>query len=109
MSEQLFTVENIVFNPDKVDEMLKGPTGEVALYLAKVCVQIAGQAQELCPVDTGRLRASIRWMISVDEGSLVGYVGSDVDYTIYVELGTMYMNAEPFLRPAVDTVLGHVR
>lgn len=109
MSEPLFTVESIVFDPDKVDDLLKGPQGAVALYLTKVCVQIAGQAQELCPVDTGRLRASIRWMISTDAGELVGYVGSDVDYTIYVELGTRYMDAEPFLRPAVDTVLGHVR
>lgn len=35
------------------------------------------------------------------DGNAVYIVGSDVEYSIYVELGTSSMAAQPFLRPAV--------
>lgn len=55
-------------------------------------------AKELCPVDTGRLRNSISHMqYGEDE-----YIGSNVEYAPYVELGTHKMKARPFLRPAAE-------
>ena len=45
-----------------------------------------GYAKKLCPVDTGDLRNSISHL--VDQEELAAYVGTDVSYAAYVELGT---------------------
>ena len=82
-----------------------------------------GFAKRLCPVDTGNLRNSISH--KVDEGEPAAYIGTDVEYGAYVELGTgqyytggrptpwVYQDARgnwhwtrgnrahPFLKPAV--------
>lgn len=58
-----------------------------------------GHAKELCPVDTGRLRNSIS---HATEGDAV-YIGTNVEYAPYVELGTSRMAARPFLRPAAES------
>ena len=43
-------------------------------------------AKELTPVDTGRLRNSITYDVKTDEKAV--YVGTNVEYAEYVELGT---------------------
>lgn len=45
-----------------------------------------GYAKDLCPVDTGNLRNSISHKVATDEGAC--YVGTMVEYGIYVEFGT---------------------
>lgn len=66
-----------------------------------------GYAQDKCPVGTpestgipgyegGTLRESITH--EVDGDSV--YIGTNVYYAPYVELGTRYAQAQPFLRPA---------
>lgn len=59
-------------------------------------------AKRLCPVDTGRLRSSIRPRISA--GDLSAEVYTDVEYAGYVEYGTVNMQAEPYLRPAWEAI-----
>ena len=56
-------------------------------------------AKEICPVDTGRLRNSIA---HAQEGSNTEVIGSNVEYGVFVELGTHKMAAKPFLRPAAE-------
>jgi hypothetical protein len=102
----IFNFVDIIFDPLALGELLRGPEGDVAKYVTRVCVRAQTEAQRLCPVDTGRLRASIRFMVQEEDGEIVGYVGSDVNYAIYVELGTRYMNSEPYLRPGVDAAIG---
>lgn len=60
--------------------------------------RVAQRAKEHCPVDTGRLQESIT---STANGKTVT-VGSDVEYAVYVELGTCKMRAQPYLRPALE-------
>ena len=43
-----------------------------------------GYAQDLVPVDTGRLRGSITYAVDGDDC----YIGTNVEYAIYVEMGT---------------------
>ena len=57
---------------------------------------IESTAKELCPVDTGRLRASINY----DKPS--GTVSSNVNYAGFIELGTVRHRAQPFLFPAAE-------
>lgn len=53
-------------------------------------------AKSKCPVDTGRLRNSISHASEGDSA----YIGTNVEYAPYVELGTKRMSAKPYLRPA---------
>ena len=67
-----------------------------------------GYAQDLCPVDTGRLRASITHAYSDDDDNkVILLVGTNVEYAPYVELGHhtssgSMVAARPFLRPAAE-------
>ena len=56
-------------------------------------------AKKLCPVDTGRLRASITHAQYDDDTEIIG---SNVEYAPYVELGTHKQRAQPYLRPAAE-------
>jgi hypothetical protein len=68
---------------------------------------IEGRAKELCPVDTGRLRASITHKVSIEKMEV--NVGTNVPYAKHVEF--MYdirhphpgreTGQMPFLRPAL--------
>lgn len=55
-------------------------------WLLEACILVQGQAILLAPTQTARLKGSIDYQ--VDEGELVGYVGTNVEYAIYVEFGT---------------------
>ena len=57
-------------------------------------------AKKLAPYDTGNLRNSITH--EVDDGEPSVYIGTNVEYAPYVCLGTIHMNAQPFLKPAVN-------
>ena len=50
-------------------------------------------------VRTGRLRGSITHK---PEGDKTVAIGSDVEYSPYVELGTSRAQAKPYLRPAIS-------
>ena len=56
-------------------------------------------AKKLAPYDTGNLRNSITH--TVDDGEPAVYIGTNVEYAPYQELGTINMDANPFLKPAV--------
>jgi len=57
-------------------------------------------AKQLCPVDTGRLRNSIvHEVVKRERKALVGTV---TKYAPYVELGTRFMQQQPFLRPGLE-------
>jgi len=52
-------------------------------------------------VDTGNLRSSIAH--KVDKKELATYLGSNVEYALFVEKGTIKMKAQPFLTPAIES------
>jgi len=72
----------------------------------RVALLIEGEAKKLCPVRTGRLRASIHTG-KIEDG--VYYVGTNVHYAPYVEFGTRKMTAKPYLRPAAKKVVSLVK
>lgn len=83
--------------------------------LLEIVSEVTTQAKALCPVgETGQLRSSIGWEMEGQSGGfedghslgtpnekLTAYVGSNVFYAIYVECGTRYMAATPYIRPAI--------
>lgn len=48
--------------------------------------------------DTGRLASSIK----IEQKEISGSVGSQLNYSFWLEFGTLKMQARPFLRPALD-------
>jgi HK97 gp10 family phage protein len=66
---------------------------------------IVDLARQLCPVDTGALRASIRLEPEQPELQMVVKAGGPTaPYAGYVERGTSRSAAQPFLTPAVRAV-----
>ena len=83
-------------NSKEVSENIKA----ALLRGLETCGLVAeGYAKKLAPVDTGNLRNSITH--EVDDGEPAVYIGTNVEYAPYVCLGTIHMNAQPFLKPAV--------
>jgi HK97 gp10 family phage protein len=56
---------------------------------------------------TGRLLGSVAW--EVDKNSLVGRVGTNLDYGRFLELGTQKMAARPWLRRALREMTARVK
>ena len=99
--------------------------------LERCGMEAEGYAKDLAPVDTGRGRNSISH--KVDESEPAAYIGTNLDYMIYQELGTgiyaeggrptpwVYQDAQgnwhwtrgnpaqPFLKPAVANHAGTYR
>ena len=90
-----FTV-NITSNRQLVEE---ASDEAIARALEAIGLQCEGYAKMLCPVDTGNLRNSITHTVDVADRKT--YVGTNVEYAAYVEMGTSKMKAQPYLKPAV--------
>lgn len=85
------------------DDFENAITEEIVTALMRGGMILEAEAKRRCPVDTGRLRASI-WNDVERKGmtTFVLSVGTNVEYAKFVEFGTSKMAAQPFLRPAVD-------
>lgn len=86
---------------DHTDEVKSAVSDAILAALEAVGLTAEGYAKLLCPVDTGRLRNSISHAVDEDEKTV--YIGTNVEYAPYVELGTSKQKAQPFLRPAATT------
>lgn len=67
-----------------------------ALAVQAAAKQRIRQAPER--IDTGNLINSIQIRVYYRNGMPVARIGTDVEYSIYVHEGTIYMEANPFLR-----------
>lgn len=79
------------------DELLAEMQEALDQALEAIGFVAEGYAKRLCPVDTGRLRNSISHAV---EGDAV-YIGTNVEYAPYVEMGTVHTAPQPYLKPAV--------
>ena len=75
----------VVFNDYSAD-VLNEFHDAVLRALERCGEQAEGYAKDLAPVDTGRLRNGISHAVSEDE--MAAYVGTNVEYGVYQELGT---------------------
>lgn len=112
---------------DHTEEVLKqlGETAKVALEECGLAAE--GYSKRLCAVDTGLLRNSITHALDGESPAISDYVddngeqrgqyngtapaesgksravylGTNVEYAPYVELGTSRTGAQPFIKPAL--------
>lgn len=83
---------------DNSGEFLKALPEQIEQALIAIGLTAESYAKRDCPVDTGRLRNSITNAVRADEKAV--YIGSNVEYAAFVELGTSRMKARPYLKPA---------
>lgn len=60
--------------------------------------EVKAPAKQLAPVRTGLLRSSIYARVQ----EWVAVIGAEASYALFVEFGTRYMRASPYLFPAVQ-------
>jgi len=66
--------------------------------LASWVADVKALARQLVPVRTGHLRSTIYTKIR----DWVAEIGAEAAYALFVELGTRYMRARPYLYPAIQ-------
>lgn len=81
---------------DNTDEVLSALSGAKQRALERIGLAAEGYAKKECPVDTGNLRNSITHA----RDKKAAYIGTNVEYALYVELGTSRTKPQPFLKPA---------
>ena len=89
---------NVQFT-DNSKQIIEAMQQATVRSLEKCGLTAEGYAKKLAPVDTGNLRNSITH--EVDEEEPAAYIGTNVEYAPYQELGTIHIKAQPFLKPAV--------
>lgn len=87
-----FKMEN-----DFSDLIEQAAFSQIETALEKVGLMAERNAKLACPVDTGRLRGSI----SHTHDKNTAYIGTNVEYGPYVEMGTTNTKAQPYLKPAI--------
>lgn len=66
--------------------------------------KVKDAAVEIVPVDTGALRDSIELLVEGIATVATAWVGTTIRYGGFVEYGTSITPAQPYLRPALDTI-----
>lgn len=92
--------DGVSVEQDSTEQVIDGIDSAIGVALEKIGLLAENYAAKRCPVDTGNLRGSITH--EVDAGDNAVYIGTDVEYAPYVELGTSRQKAQPFLRPAAS-------
>lgn len=77
-------MSSVEITKDNTDEWLRAFQKALVAGLEKIGLEAEGDAKDLCPVDTGRLRNSITHQVQSGEKAV--YIGTNVEYAVYVEL-----------------------
>lgn len=87
---------------DKLEAKLKRNTdlGAVRTVVRKNGAELQGKTQKNAPVDSGNLKRSIG--LDITDNGMTAEVEPTADYAAYVEYGTRFMEAQPYLKPAYD-------
>lgn len=75
------------------------------LRLQREAVKNAGENTFNKGYFTGNIKQNIASQgMKISDGGLTGKVGTTAEYGPYLENGTRFMEAEPFIKPSIDTV-----
>ena len=71
-----------------VDKMPADMRRAVKIAVEEACEEIVKTAQDKCPVDTGDLNGDIKSAVVDNDATIIGRVGTNIDYAPYVHEGT---------------------
>lgn len=89
-----------------INALARMQRAKVSRALAESAEVAGSLARQLVPVRTGALKASI--FVS-QTGDLRFEIGAGTDHVLPVEFGTVYQDAQPFIRPALQAARDHLR
>lgn len=94
-------------NNDEFKAMLNGAEGPVTKALTMTANRVKNSARRRCPVDRGKLRASIAFEIVQENGIRTARVGTNTKYAVFVHEGTgLWSKTKPGpIRPKNKKVL----
>lgn len=75
----------------------------VQKVVKKHAASVQKHAMQHAPVDTGFLKQHIMPPVLTDRG-LTAEITSTAEYSAYLEYGTRFMKAQPYMRPALEAV-----
>jgi HK97 gp10 family phage protein len=78
-----------------------GMQRQVHRQLVSWAADVKASARKLVPIRTGYLQSTIYAKIS----EWVAEIGAEATYALFLELGTKYMQAQPYLYPAIQEYL----
>lgn len=90
----------LVTNQDNTQTWLDHFKTATMHALDEIGMVAEGYAKRKCPVDTSNLVSSLTHQ--VDYLGKKVYIGTNVEYAPYVEMGTSKQKAQPYLRPAAQ-------
>lgn len=79
--------------------LLSSPQGPVARDIQRRTNRVRNAAIRRVPVDEGRLKNSITMEMGMSGGTVVGRVGTNVEYAIYVHEGTGIYVGRDYITP----------
>lgn len=91
---------DVTVKQDNTEQVVDGIDSAIGVALEKIGLLAEKYAEKKCPVDTGNLRGSITHEVDTADNAV--YIGTNVEYAPYVELGTSRQEAQPFLKPAAS-------
>lgn len=98
------SIDNVIIRENNIKIVEEALDRALASALEEVGLAAEGFAKkkltENHSVDTGRLRNSVTHIIDMGEEAV--YIGTNVEYAPYVELGTSHSKEKPYLRPAAQ-------
>lgn len=86
---------------NRFPQIIRAMEQQADQVVRKTAMDLEARAKVRAPVDTGILRASIQ---AAAVGPRHWRVTVGAEYGIYVEMGTRFQRAQPFLEPAADEV-----
>lgn len=84
----------VILDKDKIEHISKEYTKE---YFKDIVNKITDRAVNLCPIDTGKLKDSIK----NDIEDTKAIISANTDYAVYVEMGTIKQDAQSYLRASL--------
>ena len=92
-------------NTKVLDEIIRKTGGLFDAFIAdEIGRALVDAAQERVPIRTGDLHDSIEFGHGVVGGKGSFVVSASMHYAGYVEYGTRFMGAQPYLTPAIEDV-----
>lgn len=79
---------SVVLDQAALNQLLRGQNGMVWQEIHRRSNRVLNRARVLCPVDEGRLRASLAVEMRREGDEAVGRVGTNLVYGLYVHEGT---------------------
>jgi hypothetical protein len=90
---------NLRINDAELKRLMSGPSGPVYRDIVRRTNSVLNAARRNCPVDEGRLRSSLAQETRATSSAVIGRVGTNVKYALYVHEGTGIYAGKGPIRP----------